>query len=206
VTAKSRTRGLASLFIVGGVLIAAVLLIRGHADQIAHFIDRNPFWGVFLYISLNIVDAVAAPGATLPLIPVAVRVWGRVIAAIVTATGWTAGSLAAFLIAREWGVPIVRKLTSMERLRQIREYIPKDLFWSVVLLRLVLPMDVMSYALGLFTDISWPKYLLATALGITPSAFVLAYLGRLSRAFDLIAFGIGGGVIAAYVLAQRRKK
>ncbi len=35
----------------------------------------------------------------------------------------------------------------------MERYIPEDLFWSIVLPRLVLPMDVMSYVLGLLTDI-----------------------------------------------------
>jgi hypothetical protein len=34
----------------------------------------------------------------------------------------------------------------------MRRYIPKDPFWSIVLVRVVLPMDVISYVLGLFTD------------------------------------------------------
>src|SRR5438094_2074764 len=187
------------LAILGAVVIGAAFLVRANARSIAAFIDANAVWGVFLYILLNIVDAVVAPGATLPLIPVAVHVWGRVVAALVTTVGWTAGSLIAFLIARRWGSPIVRKLTSMDRLRAMKRYIPEDLFWSIAVLRLVLPMDVISYVLGLFTDIGWAKYVGATALGLTPSAFVLAYVGKLPHAYDIIAFGVGIAVVVAYV-------
>jgi uncharacterized membrane protein YdjX (TVP38/TMEM64 family) len=191
--------------VIGGVLIAAVFVTRAQADAIKAFIDRKPSWGVFLYILLNIADALIAPGATLPLIPVAVHAWGRVVAALVTTVGWTAGSLIAFLIARRWGYPIVKKLTSLERLRGLKRYIPEDLFWSIALMRLVLPMDVISYAIGLFTDISWAKYATATALGLVPSAFVLAWLGKLPHAYELIAFGIGGAVAVAYVTVVRRR-
>jgi uncharacterized membrane protein YdjX (TVP38/TMEM64 family) len=194
-----------SLAIVGLVLIAAILLVRAYADSIKVFIDQHTFWGVFLYILLNIADAVVAPGATLPLIPIAVRVWGRVVAALLTTVGWTTGSLIAFLIARRWGAPIVKKLTSMERLRRMKHYIPKDLFWSITLLRLVMPMDVISYALGLFTDISWAKYVVATALGLTPSAFALAFLGKMPHAFELIAAGVGIVIVGIYVMAVRRR-
>src|SRR5947208_13570543 len=110
-------RGLA---IIGCVLIAAILLVRMHAEPIRGFIEAHPFLGVFLYILLNILDAVLAPGATLPLIPVAAKVWGRIPAGLVTTIGWTAGSLIAFGIAREWGLPIVRKVTSLERLRRAK--------------------------------------------------------------------------------------
>src|SRR6267143_444317 len=204
--AASRRREYIWLTIVGAVLIAAILLVRTHEDSIKTFIDQNPFLGVVLYIVLNIIDAVLAPGATLPLIPVAAHAWGPVAAAIVTTIGWTAGSLIAFLIARRWGYPIVKKLTSMERLRHMERFIPEDLFWSIVLLRLVLPMDVMSYVLGLLTDIGWPKYAAATAMGLTPSAFILAYLGKLPNAYEIIAFGIGAVLVVGFVLIARRRK
>ena len=203
--ARSARREYLWLAIVGTVLIAAIVLVRANDDAIKSFIDRKPFWGVFLYIALNILDAVIAPGATLPLIPVAVQVWRPVPAAIVTTIGWTSGSLIAFLIARRWGYPLVKKLTSADRVKQLKKYIPEDLFWSIVLLRLVMPMDVMSYVLGLFTDISWPKYALATALGLTPSAFVLAYVGKLPNAYELIMFGVGVVVAVGYVMVVRRR-
>src|SRR5438270_4454366 len=134
----SKRREYISLAILGAVLIAAVFLVRTYADPIRKFIDQHAFWGLFLYLILNILDAVVAPGATLPLIPVAVRVWGRVLAALTTTAGWTAGSLIAFLIARRWGYPVVRRITSIERVRAMRRYIPENLFWSIVLVRLVL--------------------------------------------------------------------
>jgi uncharacterized membrane protein YdjX (TVP38/TMEM64 family) len=204
--AKSARREYLTLAILGAVLITAIVLVRANEEAIKSFIDERPFWGVFLYIVLNILDAVIAPGATLPLIPAAAHVWGPVLAAIVTTIGWTTGSLIAFLIARRWGYPLVKKLTSPERLKQLKKYIPEDLFWSIVLLRLVMPMDVMSYVLGLFTDISWTKYAIATALGLTPSAFVLAYVGKLPNAYDFIMLGVGAAVVVAWAMVVRRRK
>ena len=76
-----------------------------------------------------------------------------------------------------------------------------------MLVRLVLPMDVISYVLGLFTDIGWPTYVAATALGLTPSAFVLAYFGKLSHAYELIALGAGTmAVVTAWLVAGRGKR
>jgi uncharacterized membrane protein YdjX (TVP38/TMEM64 family) len=191
---------------VGAVLISAVLLVRTHSSAITTFIEQNPVEGVCLFLALNILDAVLAPGATLPLIPVAAHAWGHVWAAVVTTVGWTAGSLAAFSIARRWGSPLVKKLTSMDRLRQMKRYIPEDVFWTIAILRLVMPMDLMSYLLGLFTDISWGKYTAATAIGVTPAAFLLAYLGKLPHAYEIIALGIGGIVVVAYVMVARRRR
>jgi len=201
----SSRRELIWLVLVATVLIGAVVLVRTNAREITRFIEANPILGGGLYLVLNILDAVIAPGATLPLIPVAAHAWGRVPAALVTVTGWTVGSLIAFLIARRWGYPIVRKLTSVERVKKLKPYVPNDVFWSVVLLRLVMPMDVISYVAGLFTDMSISRYVIATLLGLTPTAFLLAYLGKLPHAYDLIMFGIGGAVVAAYFLFTRRR-
>jgi uncharacterized membrane protein YdjX (TVP38/TMEM64 family) len=203
---RTRAREYAALIIVAAVLIGAVFVVRHFAEPIRTFIEAQAFWGFVLYITLNIVDAVVAPGATLPLIPVVVGVWGRVPTALATMAGWTTGSLIAFLIARRWGYPIVRKITSIERVRAMRRYIPEDLFWSIVFVRIVLPMDVISYVLGLFTDIRWPAYVGATALGLGPSAFLLAYFGKLPNAYEIIAFGIGGMAVVAVLIARRRRR
>ena len=201
---RSARKQYASLAVLGGVLAAAVWLARSHADTLKQFIDQHAVQGVVVYIFLNVLDAVVAPGATLPLIPIAARVWGRVPAALVTTAGWTAGSLVAFYIARRWGSPIVKRLTSMERVKRLRRYVPRHPFWSVVLLRMIGPMDVISYVLGLFSDMSWSTYALATALGLTPSAFILTYIGKTPRAYDIIMAGIGGAVVGWIVYVTRR--
>jgi len=42
------------------------------------------------------------------------------------------------------------------------------------LLRMVLPVDILSYALGLFSNISFIRYMLATIIGVTPfSSYLL---------------------------------
>lgn len=200
-----RARGYLRVAVIAGVLVVGVFVVRRYDDSIHRFIQTHAFWGLFLYITLNVIDAVIAPGITLPLIPIAVRVWGRAPAALATTTGWTLGSLLAFLIARRWGAPLVRRLTSLERIRALRRYIPQNLFWSIVVVRMVLPMDVISYVLGLFSGIGWRSYVAATALGLTPSAFLFAYLGKLPHGYELIALGIGAMAIVGGVLVARRQ-
>jgi ABC-type iron transport system FetAB permease component len=88
--------------------------------------------------------------------------------------------------------------------KRLRPYVPTHPFWSVVLLRLVVPMDVISYVLGLFTEMTWTSYALATALGLTPAAFILTYIGKTPRAYDIIMFGIGGAVVGWIIYSTRR--
>jgi uncharacterized membrane protein YdjX (TVP38/TMEM64 family) len=203
---QSRAREYVTLAIVAAVIIGALLLARRYDAGLRRFIEQHPVPGVVLYIVLNILDAMVAPGATLPLIPIASKAWGRIPAALVTTVGWTIGSLLAFLIARRWGASAVRRLTSYERVQRLRKYIPEDLFWSVVLMRALMPMDVISYVLGLFTDMSWKSYLAATALGLLPSAFLLAYLGKLPHAYEIFTIGLGVAGVVWLVLVARRKR
>ncbi|HEX9368005.1 MAG TPA: VTT domain-containing protein [Vicinamibacterales bacterium] len=200
-----RAREYISLAIVASIIIAALLLARHYDAPLRRFIEENPVPGVFLYVLLNILDAMVAPGATLPLIPIAAKAWGRIPAALVTTVGWTTGSLLGFLIARRWGASAVRKITSYDRVKRLRKYIPDNLFWSVVLLRTVLPMDVISYVLGLFTEMSWQSYLAATSLGLLPSAILLAYLGKLPHAYEIFTLCLGAAVVAWVIMAARRK-
>ena len=70
---QSGRREYVSLAIVVAVLVAAVWLARSHAEWLKEFIDHHAIQGAAVYIALNIIDAVIAPGATLPLIPIAAR-------------------------------------------------------------------------------------------------------------------------------------
>ena len=142
-----------------------------------------------------------------PVVPtrVAVRPVGAV-GAVMSAAAKVAGPEDAEALHTIERPLVVRgRLSQSDRVNEVKKYIPEDLFWSIVLLRLVMPMDVMSYVLGLFTDISWPKYALATALGLTPSAFVLAYVGKLPNAYEVIMFGVGVAVAVGYVMVVRRR-
>jgi uncharacterized membrane protein YdjX (TVP38/TMEM64 family) len=51
-------------------------------------------------------------------------------------------------------------------------------FWMIFCLRHVLPVDVVSYALGLVNGISFRVYTLASVLGVIWFSFVFAYAGE----------------------------
>jgi uncharacterized membrane protein YdjX (TVP38/TMEM64 family) len=55
---------------------------------------------------------------------------------------------------------------------------------------MTVPVDVLSYALGLFTEMSLESYVTATIIGITPFALFIAYSGTLVPMYQLIAMGV----------------
>ena len=115
-------------------------------------------------------------------------------------------ALIAFCLARKYGIPLIEKFVSMEKITQIENKVPeKNVFWSIVFLRMVLPVDVLSYALGLFSKISKKKYVLATLIGISPFAFAFAYLGRLPIYYQIAAFSTGILIfLSGWLIANKR--
>ncbi len=143
--------------------------------------------GMIIYVLLNISAVVVAPVTVLPMIVIAVGMWGIGISVFLTVLGWTAGSIIAFLLARKFGIPIVEKLISLEEIHALEEKAKiGNSFWSVLVLRMVVPVDVLSYALGLFSRIGFWSYTFATVLGIIPFCFVFAYLGEVPYVYQVV--------------------
>lgn len=67
----------------------------------------------------------AAPVSATPLIPIAASAWGVATTALLSIFGWTIGSLAAFIIGRRYGLPLVQKFVSINKLEKLHKYIPR---------------------------------------------------------------------------------
>jgi len=163
--------------------------------------------GMVAYVLLKITATVFAPVTALPFIVVAVGLWGFWVAVFLTVLGWTVGGVIAFCLAREFGVLIIKKFISLEDVYKFEERVNVgNGFWSVVFLRMVVPVDVLSYGLGLFSKIDFWKYTLATFIGVVPFAVVFAYLGEVPYIY-LIMLGLCFliGVLGLLIFREVRK-
>jgi len=152
--------------------------------------------GMALYVVLTIAAVVVLPVSTLPLLPVAVNLWGSSATAGLSVAGWVVGAAIAFGLARRYGRPFVGKLVSLRRVERIENAMPKsNLFWAVVFLRIALPVDLLSYAVGLFTAMPFAPYMAATVLGVVPFAVVFSF----TAAMD-VGWQIAGGLLGAAAL------
>lgn len=173
-------------YIVGIAALAAIFIVVSgvvalNEKELKAFMYRHETGGALAYIALGIVATVVAPLSSLPFLPLVSFLYGWFWAALFSIISWSIGSLVAFWIARKYGKGIVQKFVSLERIEKIEVRIPKEhLFWTIVFLRIVIPVDALSYALGLFSTIKTRDYMLATVVGITPFAFVWAYFGSMS--------------------------
>lgn len=189
-----------------GVLIAFALafvgvsyLAHAYQTQLSDIVLSGGVSGIVGFVVLVIIFVVfVIPLDLVLLLPLGVAVWGPVPTALLCILGWTLGSGAAFGISRKFGVGIVEKFIGLERVRAVERRIPeRNLFASVVLLRMLVSVDILSYALGLFSTMRWGPYMLATAIGVSPFAFYFSYAGTLPFGYQLAA--VGGALALATI-------
>jgi len=154
----------------------SLYFVKSYSSEIQEFITQYGYRGMIMYVFLVILSVVIAPVSTIPLLPVATATWGPFWAGILSIFAWFVGSLVAFFVGRHVGRPILHIFTDMARFESVVCRISSThLFWSIVFLRMVLPVDVLSYAIGLMTKVPFKIYAVASFIGITPMAFLLSY-------------------------------
>ena len=62
------------------------------------------------------------------------------------------------------------------------------------MLRAIIPVDILSYALGLFSKVDFKTYALATMIGIIPFTVILSYLGTVPLWYQV------SGIVAIVLL------
>lgn len=196
---------------IGVAAIGVLFLVSSHLSQkyqneLKQMFAATPLWGAMVYLCITIFAVVAAPIVATPFIPVASHIWGGFWAGILNITGWTAGAVIAFFIGRRWGTTLVKKFITAEKLEKTRKLIPqKNFFWSAVFLRIVLPVDILSYTLGIFTDIKFPLFFFATLLGVLPFGFLLSYAVKLPFMYQVVVLALGIFLALAALLKYKQK-
>lgn len=195
-----------------GILLIILLFIlvayvsQNYNEGLKALVENNGALGMLSYCIITAVAVVIAPISSIPLLPLASMLWGWKIAALLSIIGWVIGSQIAFELARRYGKPLIQKLISLKRLEELEGTLPKqNIFWFVVFLRMLIPVDVLSYALGLFSKIQSIPFFFTTLLGVTPFAFIFAYTGTLPWKFQIF-FLLGIGVLLTLIWTLRPKQ
>ena len=130
------------------------------------------------YVLILTVAVVCMPLTVMPLIPIAAGIMGPFMTAVLSIIGWTLGGAIAFLLSRHIGRPLLEHRINLRPMDSLMEKMPKQAhFWFIVLVRITLPVDLASYALGLVKNLSFYSYIAATAVGVSWFSFSFAYLG-----------------------------
>lgn len=190
--------------IVLALLALGVWQLEWDMSWLKSWIGLHPVLGAGIYLVLVTASVVLLPFSSLPLLPFAAQNFGVLPTALLSAAGWWVGCLIAFQIAR-LGRPYLERITSMEALDRIENKIPDDVgFGGIVVLRMILPVDVVSFALGLLKRLRFRTYAVASLIGILPFAFVISYAGGQLGAGKFLPFALVVTGMLAVVLVIRR--
>jgi len=212
---KEQINALIGLAIIIISFVGVSYLTQANPDYIEDLVEGTKIRDfAIVFVFLVFVGTVFVPLTFVPLIPLAIFSYGWIATAIFIIIGEFLGAIVSFGISRKYGLPLVSKLVSMEEIERYEKALPEgNLFWAIVFIRVALPLDVLSYILGLFSKIRLQTFALATFIGFIPSAFALAYLGSLELKYQLIAFVmfiavilIGFGVDKRYRQKNNLKK
>jgi uncharacterized membrane protein YdjX (TVP38/TMEM64 family) len=185
---SEKTKAFFGILIIVLLFILSSYFVRENIEVIKSFIG-NDFIVILIYILISIIAIVIAPISMMPLVPIASNLWGWFYSGIIHIIGWTLGSIIVFFISRRYGVPLIKKFVSLEKINKFESKIPKEnLFIDIVLLRMIIPIDILSYALGLFSKVDFKTYVLATLIGIIPFTFAFSYLGTIPLSYQIPGF------------------
>lgn len=156
---------------IQSIFYEAVISIEEYAAQ-------NEILVVATFIVLAALSAMLSPFSSLPLVPAAIMIWGNFLTVIFLLIGWLIGETLTYFIGYYAGYPLVRQLSSFEKVKYYQEKIPKKAeFWLILLFRFSMPAEIPGYALGIIRY-NFGKYFLATFLAELPFAFITSYAGN----------------------------
>ncbi len=203
---KKGTLAVVVILLVIGLFILASYFTKTYTSQLSNFIEKYYLIGMFVYISLGVIDAVGVPITNVPLIPVVVGIYGFYLGVLLTSAGWFLGSLLAFFIARKYGVSFIKKIISVNKIESIKKYIPKKKFFaSLIVSRLLLPNELINYGYGIFTDVEFKTFAIASLIGIILTSIALAYIDTLSLIYEVLAIILGIFLFAVFIYFYSKK-
>lgn len=157
-------------------------LARHYAQPIGQVLNAHAAAGAAVFVASSALAVVLPLASNLPLVPLAALAWGPGWTALWLLVGWVIGSAASFVLGRRVRAWILRRFPSIARHADIDRLVhPRHRFASLVSLRMTFPVDVLSYALGLFScRTTLVEVTLSTALGAAPFAWLFAWFPTLS--------------------------
>ena len=175
---------------------AAVVLVRQFAAPIQAVLAEHTRLGIVVFVATSALAVLMPLLTNLPLLPLAVLAWGPGWTAGLLLLGWVAGAALSFWLGRHARAAILQRFPAVNRHADIDRLIhPQHRLVSLVLLRMTFPVDVLSYALGLFSRrTTLAENALSTAIGGAPFALLFAL-------FPVLPVPAQVGVFVASVLA-----
>ncbi|MBL7045848.1 MAG: TVP38/TMEM64 family protein [Parcubacteria group bacterium] len=190
---------LGALFLLVVLVFTFFIFIDGPFEPLKQYLGENKIVTGAVFALLVFLATVVAPVAALPLAPAVSVFIGPFATGVISIIAWGLGAVVAFLIARYLGRPVLERFVDLKYIDRFERHIPeRDKFVWLILLRVLVPVDIPSYAVGLLSKMRLRVYTLATFIGITPFSFIWAYGGNafIEKNYGtLLVFSIFGLVV-----------
>ena len=177
--------GIAGLALLGaapplrvGLLEFGRLLWAGDLASVREHLRGFGPWAPIVAFALIQIQALLAPLPSFPVIYANGLLFGTLWGGLLSWVSVFVSALLCFGLARCWGRPVVERIVSPAALRRADALFARRGTLAVLLARL-LPLtafDLVSYAAGL-TPMRLTPFLVATAIGMTPATFLMAWAG-----------------------------
>jgi len=167
----------------------------GNGDALRDWVVSRGAWGPLLVIALMTAAIVFSPIPSAPIALAVGAVYGHGWGTLYVVIGAAMGAMIAFLIARLVGYPLLRQwlgggldhalpkpvstMKTGNSERMLGWLGSQNGLMAIVLGSRLLPFlsfDLVSYAAGL-TSLTFPRFLLATLIGVVPISFLLTHFG-----------------------------
>jgi uncharacterized membrane protein YdjX (TVP38/TMEM64 family) len=166
-------------------------------------------WAPVVAFALIQLQAVLAPLPSFPVIYANGLLFGTVWGGLLSWISVLVSAALCFGLARRWGRPLVERVLSPAALRTADALFDRYGVFAVLIGRL-LPLtafDLLSYAAGL-TPMRVRPFLTATAIGMTPTTFLMAAAGDVGttswRTLGVLVLGFAGlFALAAWLRPSR---
>ena len=189
---------------------ALAVLATGDGHAVGDYLLGFGIWAPIASLFLMVLQAVAAP---IPAIFVAFAnglAFGVIGGGVLTTAGQTLAAALCFALSRALGRGPVEALAGRFGLEAADAWFSRWGARGVLLLRLVpgVSFDVISYGAGL-TSIRFGPFLVATAVGVAPQAFLYAYLIREAPQSAWVFYAVSWlviGVIGSAAFLRRKAR
>lgn len=212
----------ARILLVLGALLLLFALVRPDLlglsfelpdrSQLLSWIEASGIWGPVVVVLVMALAIVVSPLPSAPIALAAGAAYGHWFGTALVILGAELGALAAFLMARWLGRPIIERYLGQSLGTGLLG--SQNMLTFLVFASRLLPFlsfDLISYAAG-FSKLHLWRFALATLAGIVPASFFLAHMGSVAMNGDartmlwtIAVLGLfsGGSLLLAILRKQR---
>lgn len=192
-----------------GLFVLGLALAEHFQAPLLRYVEHWKLLGEFVFVLSSALAVLLPAASNLALLPLAVAAWGPLPAAGWLLLGWTLGSVLAFALARTARPFVLRHWPGVAQVADVERLVHQQhRLFSLVVLRMSFPVDVLSHALGLFgRHTTAGEVGLSTALGAAPFALLFAYVPTLPLAMQALVLVLSALAFVAHACwVQRRAR